>query len=252
MSVLRKTFIRLVGPRSLLLLGDTLVLDRWRWLQSRLPTAPASLIDVGCGNGWLAINCSLLGYRTLGIGWAGPDLEKAKVRGKLFGSDARFEVQDVRTLSNRYDLKQCFDVATCLETIEHILDDAKVMHSLAGVLRTGGTLILTTPSQEYIPMGNGDAGPFSEVEDGRHVRKGYTPERLSHLAEQAGFKVTEIGFCSGWASQRATALLRRLDRHIGYAPAWAVTLPLRLFPPLFDNGNRAYPRYSICMQATKV
>jgi hypothetical protein len=38
-------------------------------------------------------------------------------------------------------------------------------------------------------MDAGDAGPLSEVEDGRHVRKGYTPERLTYLAEQTGFKV---------------------------------------------------------------
>ena len=76
MSISKSAFIRLLGPRALLFLGDTLVFDRWIWLQSRLPPPPASLIDVGCGNGWLALNCSRLGYRTLGIGWDGPDLQK--------------------------------------------------------------------------------------------------------------------------------------------------------------------------------
>ena len=251
MSILKRAFIRLVGPRALLFLGDTLVFDRWIWLQSRLPSPPASLIDVGCGNGWLALNCSRLGYRTLGVGWDGPDLQKARKRAAELGSEARFEVQDVRTLSTRYEFKECFDIATCFETIEHILDDAKVMQSLASVLRPGGLLVLTTPSYEYIPMDAGDAGPFSEVEDGRHVRKGYTPERLTYLAEQAGLKVTDIGFCSGWASQKITALLRGLSRRIGYGPAWALTFPLRLIPPLLDNRDHTYPRYSICMLATK-
>ena len=251
MSILKSVFIRLVGPRSLLVLGDTLVFDRWIWLQSRLPSPPASLIDVGCGNGWLVLNCSRLGYRTLGVGWDGPDLQKARQRAVEIGSEARFEVQDVRTLSTRYEFKECFDIATCLETIEHILDDAKVMQSLAGVLRPGGRLVLTTPSYEYIPMDAGDAGPFSEVEDGQHVRKGYTPERLTYLAEQAGFKVTDIEFCSGRASQKITALLRGLSRRIGYWPAWALTFPLRLIPPLLDNRDQTLPRYSICMLATK-
>jgi SAM-dependent methyltransferase len=251
MGILKSASIRLVGPRSLLLLGDPLVLDRWRWLQSRLPPAPASLIDVGCGNGWLAINCASLGYHTLGIGWEGPDLDKAKKRAAAFGSSARFEVQDVRSLSARYDLKECFDVATCFETIEHIIDDLEVMRSLASSLRPGGRLVLTTPNQEYIPMDAGDAGPFSEIEDGQHVRKGYTPERLNYLTEHAGLEVREIGFCSGWSSQKLTALLRGLTRRIGYGPAWALTLPLRLVPPLFDNGEQVHPPYSICMLATK-
>ena len=229
-----------------------MVLDRWRWLQSRLPPAPASLIDVGCGNGWLTINCSSLGYRTLGLGWDGPDLQRARSRAAAFGSDAQFEVQDVRALSARYDLKERFDVATCFETIEHIMDDSELMRAVASVLRPGGQLILTTPNQDYIPMGADDAGPFSEIENGQHVRKGYTSERLSHLTEQAGLKVSEIGFCSGWSSQRITALLRVLNRRVGYGPAWALTFPLRLIPPLFDDRNQAYPRYSICMSATKV
>jgi SAM-dependent methyltransferase len=181
----------------------------------------------------------------------GPDLEKARKRAAALNSDARFEVQDIRTLSTRYDLKEHFDVATCFEAIEHIIDDAGVMRSLASILRPGGRLVLTTPSQGYIPMDAGDSGPFSEVEDGRHVRKGYTPERLKYLTEQAGLEVAEIGFCSGWSSQKATALLRSLNRRIGYGPAWALTFPLRLAPLLLDNQDQAHPPYSICMLATK-
>ena len=252
MSILREALIRLAGPRSLLLLGDTLVLDRWRWIQPRLPAPPVSLVDVGCGNGWLAINCSRLGYQTLGLGWDGPDLIKAKNRAARLGSNARFEVQDVRTLSVRYDLKESFDIATCLETIEHVLDDAGVMVSLANMLRPGGRLILTTPNEAYVPIDTdgGDAGPFSVVEDGGHVRKGYTAERLTLLAAQAGLEITEIGFCSSWYSQRVTGLLRRLSRHLGYGPAWAITLPFRLIPTS-ARRHRRYPSYSICMSAIK-
>jgi 2-polyprenyl-3-methyl-5-hydroxy-6-metoxy-1,4-benzoquinol methylase len=251
MTALQNMLLRLLGARCLLLLGDTLVLDRWRWLKSRLPVAHASLIDVGCGNGWLALNCSRLGYRTLGIGWEGPDLEKAMRRAAECCSDARFEVQDARTISGRYDLKECFDIATCFETIEHIINDVELMQSLASILRPGGRLFLTTPNEEYVPMDAGDAGPFRQVEDGRHVRKGYTPQRLTYLAEQAGLVVEEIGFCSAWPSQKVTALLRSLTRRTGYGPAWVITFPLRLFPPVLDHRDRGRPPYTICMAANK-
>ena len=250
MTAFREALIRLAGPRSLLLLGDTLVLDRWRWVEPRLPAPPASLADVGCGNGWLAINCSRLGYGALGLGWDGPDLARAKDRAARFGTDARFEVQDVRSLSARHDLKEKFDIVTCLETIEHVLDDAALMVSLAHILRPGGRLILTTPNEAYVPIDAGDAGPFSRVEDGGHLRKGYTADRLIFLTAQAGLEITEIGFCSSWYSQRVTRLLRRLTRYIGYRPAWVATFPLRVVPASAGR-HRRYPPYSICISAIK-
>ncbi len=232
-------------------MGDTLVLDRWKWLISPFPPSPASLIDVGCGNGWPVLNCGRLGYQTMGVGWDGPDLERARRRAAFFGSSSQFEVQDVRDLSVRYDLKEKFDIATCFETIEHIMDDEQMMRSLAEVLRPGGKLFVTSPNQNYIPMDDGDTGPFSEVEDGGHVRKGYTPERLGSLADKAGLTVTEIAYCSGWSSQKVTTALRAFGRQVGDGPAWALTFPLRMAPAVLDRPGRRYPAYSICMVATK-
>lgn len=66
--------------RSLLLHGDTLVLDRWLWLEKRLPAPPARIADAGCGNGWLALNCDSAGFETLGLGWDDSDMRKAQER----------------------------------------------------------------------------------------------------------------------------------------------------------------------------
>lgn len=250
MIVFREALIRLAGSRSLLLLGDTTVLDRWRWVNQRLPSAPASLADVGCGNGWLAINCSRLGSGTLGLGWDGPDMAKANNRAAGFGSNARFEVQDVRTLSNRHDLKEKFDIVTRLEAIEHVLEAAGLMVSLANILRPGGRLILITPNEAHIPVDAGDAGPFSRVENGGHVRKGCTADQLRLLTAQAGLEITEIGFRSAWFSQRVTGLVRCFKRYFRYSPAWAMTLPLRAVPAS-AGWRRTYPSHTIRMSAVK-
>jgi hypothetical protein len=58
-------------PTFALFMGDTLVLDRWNWLVSSLWPGPASLIDVGCGNGWLAPTA--VGWVTRRWGSAGMD-----------------------------------------------------------------------------------------------------------------------------------------------------------------------------------
>lgn len=243
--------MRLGGARALLILGDSLVVDRWRWIRTRLPPEPIDLIDAGCGNGWLSLNCARLGHRTLGLGWDDNDLTRARTRANMFGSGARFEVQDLRTLASRSDLRASCDVVACTEVIEHIIEDSTLMSNLANLLRPGGTLLLTAPNDGYIPMDTGDTGPFEAIEDGRHVRKGYSPDRLRELAEAANLCVEEIDYCSGRTSQRLTRLLRHLTRSIGYGPAWALTFPLRVLPPAADRAAQDYPQYSICLVATK-
>ena len=106
------------------------------------------------------------------MGWPGAGAEA----GGFFGSSSQFEVQDVRDLSVRYDLKEKFDIATCFEATEHIMDDEQMMRSLAEVLRPGGKLFVTSPNQNYIPMDDGDTGPIQ-----RSRRQGGTCARATRL-----------------------------------------------------------------------
>lgn len=197
-------------------------------MKERLPDPPGCILDAGCGNGWLALNCSAMGYDVVGLGWQDTDLERAQGRAATLGLTAHFEVQDLRFLQERKDLAGRYDVVTCSETIEHILDDSQVISELAKLLRPSGQLLLTAPNEDYIPMDEGDSGPFMPVEDGRHVRKGYTARSLEALVERAGLEVEEISYCSRRGSQRVTKTLRRLARSLGYPTAWAITLPMRL------------------------
>ena len=105
------------------------------------------------------------------------DKEEAERDAKKLGlTNCKFEVQDVRSLGERRDLFNKFDIILCAENIEHILNDNKLMKDMAYCLKEGGKLILTTPNSGYIPIGKGDAGPFLKIEDGGHVRKGYSKE----------------------------------------------------------------------------
>jgi len=157
----------------------------------------------------------------------------------------------LRELDRRDDLVAKFDVVTCSEVVEHIIDDVRLVRSLAALLRPGGMMLLTAPSSQYVPIDAGDAGPFDVVEDGGHVRKGYSPADFRYLVEQAELEVEEIAYCSGRVSQLVTRILRRMTRSIGYTPAWLLTFPLRLLPLMMDRWARKYPPYSICLRARK-
>ena len=252
----RSLLVRLLGFPATLIHGDTLVLDRWLWLRRRLwRTSNAErLLDVGCGSGAFSMGAALRGYRALGLSWDERNQAVARQRAALVGARrAEFEVFDVRKLDQRDDLHECFDIAICCENIEHILDDFKLARDIASCLKPGGRLLLTTPNIHYRAMSRNDEGPFEPIEDGRHVRRGYSRSMLCELCTVAGLIPEEISFCSGLVSQKITKLLRVLSRLHPLA-GWSLTLPLRLLPPLLDplvTRVTGYPHFSICVEAYK-
>ncbi|QSR85448.1 bifunctional 2-polyprenyl-6-hydroxyphenol methylase/3-demethylubiquinol 3-O-methyltransferase UbiG [Methylacidimicrobium sp. B4] len=259
MRIDRHLLFHMLGYRAGLLHGDTLVWDRWRWLCRRLPrTANGErLLDVGCGSGAFTIAASLRGYEALGMSWSKADLDAAAARADLSGAKrAKFLVWDARLLHEQKPWKGHFDVVLCLEAVEHILDDAALFRSMAACLVPGGRLLLTTPNFLYRAISREDDGPFQREELGWHVRRGYTPTMLRELCREAGLWVEEISYCSGWCSQKVTALMRKVGSLHPWL-GWGVALPFRpaialcdpwisslLHWPLFSIGLVAYkPRY---------
>ena len=252
-----KSFLtKILGFPATLIHGDTLVLDRWRWLKSRLPETcnGEKLLDVGCGTGAFTIGSALRGYETLGLSWDERNQAVARERAAICKAQtAVFEVQDVRDLGARNELVSQFDFAICLETVEHVLDDRKLFRDIAACLKPGGRLLLTTPNLHYRPMTAGEKGPFSKVEDGGHVRRGYTKAMLDELCAQAGLVPEQVSFTSGFLSQKITTTLRVLSR-IHPLIGWAFVLPLRVVPILFDEFVTQlvrWPQFSICLEAYK-
>jgi hypothetical protein len=107
-------------------------------------------------------------------------------------------------------------------------------------------------------MSAGDRGPFREVEDGGHVRRGYTPAMLRELCDDCGFEIEEIGYLSYYFSQMTTAMIRIIN---GVAPSvisWPLSLPMRALTVFLDGWlgkwisiALGYPGFSITLVAYK-
>jgi SAM-dependent methyltransferase len=258
MPSLKSLLVRVVGWPMPLLHGDTGVMDRWVWLRQRLgydkTSAPPRLLDLGCGSGAFTIGAARMGYDALGLSSDDRNMEVARERAQYCGATSvRFENCDLRHLSARKDLHGKFDVILLFEVLEHVVDDEKLLREAVKCLKPGGRLLFTAPNFDMVPIDPEHAGPFPEVENGHHVRRGYRPEDLHRLGKAVGLEPGEISYCMGWASQAVTRLYFQLSTRIHHTVGWLAIHPLRpaaMLDPILPKWVD-WPPYSICWEARK-
>ena len=257
--------VRLFGWRGALVHGNTTVIDRWPYLTRHLPRARGTgerVLDVGCGTGAFTMGMASRGYKAVGLSWDKRNQAIAEKRARYARVQAvSFPICDVRHLDKQTDLLGAFDIAICFETIEHVLDDRKLLADIYACLKPGGRLFLTTPNY-YYRSSKYDMGPFSQSEDGWHVRRGYSPAMLKELCDSVGFEIEEIDYVSYMLSQVVTRLQTWMSlgpmRFLGRPLLWLLTFPLRPIPFVFDSWlgrllSRAFgwPGYCIAISAYK-
>ncbi len=207
--------LRVFGWRFLLITGDPCVMDRWLWLRRRLRRGSVRTFDAGCGNGGFSIFAARIGNEVVAASFSPSDQESARRRADILGvTGIDFRVIDLRKLDDHRDQLGLFDQIICLETIEHISDDEGLVKSLAAMLKPGGQILLSTPYEGHRPLYTEERQP-SAVEDGSHVRYGYSQEQLRQIVDDASLNVAGESFVSGVVSQKLTDLMRRLSDRIG-------------------------------------
>jgi SAM-dependent methyltransferase len=247
------TLQRVFGWRFLLVTGDPCVLDRWLWLRGQLRRGSVRTFDAGCGNGGFSIFAASIGNQVVAASFSPGEQESARRRAEMLGvTDIDFRVIDLRDIDDHRASLGIFDQIICLETIEHVTDDAGLVKSLAAMLAPGGQILLSTPYDGHHPLYTEEREP-SPLEDGSHVRYGYSQGRLRQIAEAANLDVELESFISGVISQKLTDLMRRLSAQIGLLPAWVILLPLRLLVVFDAPLSRAlhYPYLSVALRAVK-
>jgi 2-polyprenyl-3-methyl-5-hydroxy-6-metoxy-1,4-benzoquinol methylase len=164
---------------------------------------PLRVLDVGCGEGQLTAAIAEAGFAVLGIDVAEEPLRRA--RALHAGIDVRRVPGD-----REWPLADAsFDVVWAGETIEHVSDTAGWLSELRRVLRSGGSLLLSTPAHERLTLlGLALSGErFDRHFDPRadHVRF-YTRRTLVRLLADFGFEQIELRAAGGWPGARQTLL----------------------------------------------
>lgn len=100
-----------------------------------------------------------------------------------------FEVQDL--LEYKGD---GFDFALCVDVLEHIHEDVKVMRNLRESLKPGGHFLMHSPSH----LAAHDAGEDDFFVD-EHARAGYSREDITQKIKEAGLEPVKVRYTYGKA-----------------------------------------------------
>ena len=127
---MRNALIRLIGWKAAIFHGDPCVYDRWRWLGKHLLPGQLRTLDAGCGNGVFTMYASKIGNESVGISHDSQKNQMAEFRAGILGiKNIRFIQGDLRDLNEVSGQLGKFDQIICLETIEHVQNDKKLIFS---------------------------------------------------------------------------------------------------------------------------
>lgn len=106
------------------------------------------ILDAGCGSQRYRPSCAHLQYR--GQDFGGYTNDDKKIIGRQdAGGDGGYSYGKLDYVGNIWDIKEndsTFDAILCTEVIEHIPFPNETISEFARLLKPGGTLILTAPS----------------------------------------------------------------------------------------------------------
>jgi 2-polyprenyl-6-hydroxyphenyl methylase/3-demethylubiquinone-9 3-methyltransferase len=102
----------------------------------------ARVLDVGCGGGLLSEAMSRKGARVTGIDLAPGMIEVARLHAAEESLDIDYRVAAAEQIAT--GPAQSFDVLTCMEMLEHVPQPARMLATLASLVRPGAAVFVST------------------------------------------------------------------------------------------------------------
>ena len=168
-------------PRSQLHVHDAILAA----MQSRMP---CSVLDLGCGNGFLAGRLADLGCEVVGVD---PDEKGIQIASKTYPK-VRFVREDAASLRVN-DVGRTFDVVVSSEVIEHLFDPIDMVGAAYRLLAPAGLFIVSAPYHGYLKnlvlaLGGRWDSHHTTLRSGGHI-KFWSVRTLTQLLESNGFQV---------------------------------------------------------------
>ncbi len=115
---------------------------RLEYINKRSPLKNKKVIDVGCGGGLLSEGMSTLGAHVTGIDMGERPIQVAKLHLHESKLDVDYHQTTAEDFAEQYAGQ--YDVATCMEMLEHVPDPGSVIRACAKLVKPGGKLFFST------------------------------------------------------------------------------------------------------------
>ncbi len=190
----RKLFYRML---DLLLLRSWHIRKVLRQIEKE-KKAPLSVLDAGSGFGQYDY---YIARRHKNWHIKGVDIKPEQIADcnvffdKIGLKNARFAEADLTA----FDEKETYDLILCVDVMEHIEEDERVLKNFYNALKNGGILLISTPSDQ----GGSDVHHQDHEEEGErsfideHVRDGYGIREIADKMKHAGFSKTKVYYQYG-------------------------------------------------------
>jgi trans-aconitate methyltransferase len=166
------------------------------------------ILDAGCGLGVFSFNLArrFPQANVLGIDLIASMVRSAEhIRDRAGIPNVRFEAADIAGMNGGRQ----FDLAVCVDILEHIEDDDAALHALYRTLRNGGILVLHVPTlYRRYPVWKKSLN----FDVATHVRAGYEMEDILGKVHRAGFDVQKSGYTYGFLETLANNISYMITR----------------------------------------
>lgn len=146
-----------------------------------------SILDIGSGAGTISLILAKHGYKVVGI-----DISKKAVNASIRSAKElglETMVNFFNTDFKKFDYTKKFDIAICLEVIEHYEEDEKLLIKIHNLLKKNSLLILSTPLKVAPLHKLGVTSSFDKRVG--HLRR-YTRDEITSKVSNSGFKVKRL------------------------------------------------------------
>ena len=202
-----------INPVRLGYIRDALI-ARGRDTRARHLLAGTTALDVGCGAGLLTEALARMGAAVTGIDAAPENIAAATSHAAAGGLEIAYRAAPVEVLARE---GATFDLVTCMEVVEHVVDRSAFLGHLRTLTAPGGTLVMSTPNRtalSYAALIVGAERITRSIPRGAHNWNTFVrPAELAAELAAAGFVVTDT---TGLTWRPGTGFILGRDVSVNY------------------------------------